>query len=226
MFDGGMALMPTSGAEKSFTHELNVGLGGVGAIDPVDQMVRSFQDVGFGEENNGTYAVTTGYWQAAASTSWQNSVGYVSDPVGAISTPFDAMAYMRDNFSFSSGYYDNWRSQPLNEFNASGLGDCKDFASFFGGVLTDDGWPVYSYVIEYGDGGDGPGGNTACHAFTVFQGNDSGWYLQSNNNAYAITSMDNAIEILYAYDLPQGSYVGPMEEFHQGFDGEWKPSWV
>lgn len=127
-----------------------------------------------------------------------------------LNTPEVTLSYMNSNFSYSN--HDGSTPYDPATFNSLRTGDCKDYATFFGWALADDGWEVHTIDYQYG--------SSSGHVISLYQGSDGQWYAQSNSSSIGpISSTEDAI----AQTMPSGGTLGSYREFPQGYTGTY--SW-
>ncbi|WP_139311624.1 hypothetical protein [Desulfovibrio sp. DV] len=165
---------------------------------------------------SGTHASTSlfGNFSFPSWGSNSSSVAYTTDTASlrsSLNTPEVALSYMSTNFTYSN--HDGNTPYTPETFNYYKTGDCKDYATFFGWALADDGWPVYTYDYQYA--------SSSGHVISVYQGSDGNWYAQSNSSSIGpVSSAQDA----FAQTMPSGGTLGSYREFAQGYTGaySWK----
>lgn len=128
-----------------------------------------------------------------------------------LNTPETTIAYMNSYFTYSN--HDGSTPYDPATFNSLRSGDCKDYATFFGWALEDDGWEVHTIDYQYG--------SSSGHVISLFQGSDGKWYAQSNSTMVGpISSTEDAI----SQTMPAGGTLGSYREFPAGYTGtySWK----
>lgn len=136
-----------------------------------------------------------------------------------LTTPQAIADYMTAYFTYDYNHY-GYSPYAPDVFNSRRLGDCKDYATFFGDILASHGYDVTKYAFRY---------NTANgwgHVVTIFTDTDSKQYVASNKgNAQQIygpiTSTAEAGALLLQNGvLPQGSVTDQWLGYPPAFTGQ------
>jgi hypothetical protein len=128
----------------------------------------------------------------------------------AITTPSEALEYMRLNYTYSAHGTDvPYAPADLNSVRA---GDCKDLAVAFSGLISNDGYDAHLIVFETGP--------NAGHVVTVYN-DGTNWMVQSNMDILGpVNSVEDAIQQAAAWSLAPGTTVGSYREYPPGFTGQ------
>lgn len=136
-----------------------------------------------------------------------------------LTTPQAIADYITAYFTYDY-YHSGYTPYAPDVFNSRQLGDCKDYATFFGDILASHGYAVTKYAFRY---------NTANgwgHVVTIFTDTDGKQYVASNKGSAQqiygpITSTAEAGALLLQNGvLPQGSVTDQWLAYPPAFTGQ------
>lgn len=117
----------------------------------------------------------------------------------ALKTPTQVAAYMQENFTYQQDFrIDGFTPVSPSTLNESKWGDCKDFATFMGDVLADDGIKVQPISIRY----NANNSSSSYHIMSVTTYNGAA-YLESNQDIWQVSSNDEILSVANK-NLPGG----------------------
>jgi hypothetical protein len=129
-----------------------------------------------------------------------------------LTTPDKIIAYMDANFSYS--FHQGFTPYSPQTFNANKAGDCKDFATFAGALLTDHGYT--NNIVAYAYDKHNP---TAYHITNLYLEGGSD-YLVSNGGKYGpIQNMDDLKSFALKVLPEAANQAANITYFPQGYQG-------
>lgn len=136
-----------------------------------------------------------------------------------LTTPQAIADYMTAYFTYDS-YHSGYTPYAPDVFNSRRLGDCKDYATFFGDILAFHGYTATKYAFRYNTT------NNWGHVVTIFTDTDGKQYVASNKgNTQQIygpitTTAEAGVLLLQNGVLPQGSVTDQWLGYPPAFTGQ------